>query len=418
MSRFSALTHRLYTGEISYDFIGRRRRWYLLSAILLTVSLLSLLVRGLDFGIEFEGGADFRAPTQVNSQTVDRHARRRCEETGLPDLDDSTITTIGNDQVRVQTRPLDSTTEVRVVRRAIAEEVGIPIDEVAYSLIGASWGTQITERALIALAVFLALVALVIWAYFRNGKMSAAALIALGHDLILTIGIYALVGFTVTPATLIGILTILGLLAVRHRRGVRQGPGERPRHQVQHDQDLLRGREHGGQPGAGPVDQHHDHRCAAGGGAAVRRRGHPGRGSAEGPGPGVVRRHGLRGVLLDLHRHSDPRPAQGARAGHEEAGRPGGHPPGQGGPEGRGPERAIAASAAIAAGTRRRAPRPRSPAAPSPTGCGVEPDGRPIGRSTASSRRGARAGRGGESPPTPNWRPRPSARAPASRSAG
>ena len=209
MSRFSSLTHRLYTGEISYDFIGRRRRWYLLSAILLTVSLLALLVRGLDFGIEFEGGADFRAPTQVNAQTVD-NMRAALEETGLPDLDDATITTIGDDQVRVQTRPLDSTTEVPVVRRTIAAEVGVPVDDVAYSLIGASWGTQITQRALIALAVFLALVGLVIWAYFRNGKMSAAALIALGHDLILTIGIYALIGFTVTPATLIGILTILG----------------------------------------------------------------------------------------------------------------------------------------------------------------------------------------------------------------
>ena len=80
----------------------------------------------------------------------------------------------------------------------------------AYSLIGASWGDQITQRALIALAVFLALVGLVIWVYFRDVKMSAAALIALAHDLVLTIGIYALVGFTVTPATLIGILTILG----------------------------------------------------------------------------------------------------------------------------------------------------------------------------------------------------------------
>jgi preprotein translocase subunit SecF len=209
MARFSELSHRLYTGEISYDFIGRRRRWYKVSAALLTISLLALLIFRLDFGIEFKGGADFRAPTQLNAQTI-ASMREALDETGLPDLEDATITTIGGDQIRVQTRPLDSTTEVPVVRGAIGEEVGIPADDVAYSLIGASWGSQITERALIALVVFLALVALVIWAYFRNGKMSAAALIALGHDLILTIGIYALVGFTVTPATLIGILTILG----------------------------------------------------------------------------------------------------------------------------------------------------------------------------------------------------------------
>ncbi|HEV2930559.1 MAG TPA: protein translocase subunit SecF [Propionibacteriaceae bacterium] len=209
MARLGSLTHRLYTGEVSYDFIGRRRRWYLLSAILIALSLIALLVRGLVFGIEFRGGADFKAPTTVTSSTVDS-MREALDRTGLPDLDDSIVNTIGDNQVRVQTRPLDSTTEVPVVRSAIAEEVGIAPDEVAYSLIGASWGSQITERGLIALAVFLALVGLVIWVYFRDAKMSVAALIALVHDLVLTVGIYALVGFTVTPATLIGILTILG----------------------------------------------------------------------------------------------------------------------------------------------------------------------------------------------------------------
>ena len=145
----------------------------------------------------------------MNSQTVD-DMRSALERTGLPDLDDSTVNTIGSDQVRVQTRTLDPTSEVPVVRAAIGEEVGLPTDQVAYSLIGASWGDQITERALIALGVFLVLVGLMIWVYFRDGKMSAAALVALGHDLVLTVGIYALVGFTVTPATLIGVLTILG----------------------------------------------------------------------------------------------------------------------------------------------------------------------------------------------------------------
>ena len=209
MSKFGVIGHRLYTGEISYDFIGHRRRWYIVSAALIALSLIALLGRGLVFGIEFSGGADFKAPTQVNSQTVEK-MQSALAASGVPDLKEATITTIGNNQVRVQTRPLDPTEEVPKVRAAIAKEVGINSDEVAYSLIGASWGGQITERALIALAVFLALVALVIWAYFRNGKMSAAALVALGHDLILTIGIYALVGFTVTPATLIGVLTILG----------------------------------------------------------------------------------------------------------------------------------------------------------------------------------------------------------------
>ena len=209
MSKLSAIGHRLYTGEVSYDFIGHRRRWYIVSVILIAVSLLALAVRGLDFGIEFKGGADFKAATTVTAETVDS-MKDALSNSGVPNLDDATVNSIGNNQVRVQTRTLDPTEEVPKVRTAIANEVGIPPDQVAYSLIGASWGGQITERALIALGVFLALVALVIGIYFRDAKMSAAALIALAHDLILTIGIYALVGFTVTPATLIGVLTILG----------------------------------------------------------------------------------------------------------------------------------------------------------------------------------------------------------------
>ena len=188
----------------------------------------------------------------------------------------STVNTIGNNQVRVQTRTLDPTEEVPKVRTAIANEVGIPPDQVAYSLIGASWGGQITERALIALAVFLALVALVIGIYFRDGKMSAAALLALVHDLILTIGIYALVGFTVTPATLIGVLTILGyslydtvVVFDKVRENVRDIRASTDAH-------LLRGGQSRCQPGAGPLHQHHHDRRAAGGGAALRRRIHPG----------------------------------------------------------------------------------------------------------------------------------------------
>jgi preprotein translocase subunit SecF len=209
MSKLSNIGHQLYTGEVSYDFIGHRRRWYLVSAILIGVSIIALAWRGLDFGIEFRGGADFKATTNVTAQTVDS-MRDALRNSGVPNLDDATVNTIGSNQVRVQTRTLDPTEEVPKVRAAIASEVGIPPDQVAYSLIGASWGGQITERALIALAVFLVLVALVIGIYFRDVKMSAAALIALVHDLVLTIGIYALVGFTVTPATLIGVLTILG----------------------------------------------------------------------------------------------------------------------------------------------------------------------------------------------------------------
>lgn len=208
MSKFGALGHKLYTGEISYDFIRRRRLFYIISAVLLLIALGAVLLRGLNWGIEFRGGADFQAPTKVSATTV-ADMRTAVEEIGLPDMEGATVTTIGDNTVRIQTRTL-SVDEVVQVREAIAKEVGTDTESVAYSLIGASWGGQITKQAVIALVVFLALVSIVIWIYFRNGKMSIAALVALLHDLVITIGIYALVGWTVTPATLIGVLTILG----------------------------------------------------------------------------------------------------------------------------------------------------------------------------------------------------------------
>lgn len=205
----ASFAHRLYTGEIGYDFVGKRKQWYIVSAALMAISVLAIAVLGLNLGIEFKGGADFSAPVTVSAETTDQ-VRTAVERLGLPDNDDLSVTTIGDGQVRVQTRTL-SVDEVTQVKAAIAQAVGgISTDEVAYSLIGASWGSMITQQALIALGVFLVLVSLLIWAYFRNYKMAIAAMVALLHDLVLTIGIYALVGFSVTPASLIGVLTILG----------------------------------------------------------------------------------------------------------------------------------------------------------------------------------------------------------------
>jgi preprotein translocase subunit SecF len=204
----NGIAHRLYTGELSYDFVGRRKRWYLISGALMVICLLAIGFLNLNLGIEFKGGADFQAPTQVTSQTVAR-VSEAVEALNLPNNDDMSVITIGDGTVRVQTRSL-SVEEVTAVKAAIAAEVGVQPDQVAYNLIGASWGQQITTQGLIALGVFLVLVMLLIWAYFRDFKMSIAAIVALLHDLVLTVGIYALIGFTVTPATLIGVLTILG----------------------------------------------------------------------------------------------------------------------------------------------------------------------------------------------------------------
>ncbi|WP_203566402.1 protein translocase subunit SecF [Aestuariimicrobium ganziense] len=208
MAPTKKLSERLYTGDFAFEFVKHRRRWYILSAVILTICLLALAVRGLNMGIEFTGGASFQAPTQVSADTVDR-ARTALANSGVEALSDANVVTIGDQTVRAQTRSL-TTEEVSKVREALAAEFGSTKEQIAYSSVGKSWGDQITQKGLQALIIFMTLVALMIWAYFRDWKMSVAALVALVHDLIVTVGVYAIVGFTVTPASLIGVLTILG----------------------------------------------------------------------------------------------------------------------------------------------------------------------------------------------------------------
>lgn len=206
--RKHGFAHALYTGEISYGFIRRRKLWYSISAALIIISLLGLLIRGLNLGIDFRGGVEFRAPVHVATSTVD-DVRRAVLDSGVGDMDSTEVVSLGSDSVRVQTRSLDND-ETTTVQKAIARATGAKQDSVAYSKVGSQWGSQITNKALQALLVFIVLVMLQIWAYFRDWKMSVAAIIALAHDLIITVGVYSLVGFTVSPSTVIGVLTILG----------------------------------------------------------------------------------------------------------------------------------------------------------------------------------------------------------------
>ena len=201
-------THALYTGEISYGFIQRRKVWYTITAVVIIISFIGLLVRGLNLGIEFKGGVQFRAPAHVATSTID-DVRKSVLSSGTPDMDATEVVSLGSDAVQVQTRALNND-ETTKVQEAIAKATGTKMSSVTYSKVGSQWGEQITGKAIKAFVVFLVLVMLQIWAYFRHWKMSIAALVALLHDLIVTIGIYALVGFTVSPSTVIGVLTILG----------------------------------------------------------------------------------------------------------------------------------------------------------------------------------------------------------------
>ncbi|MCU0298144.1 MAG: protein translocase subunit SecF [Candidatus Nanopelagicales bacterium] len=202
MSRFSDLGGKLYRGEVSYDIVGHRKLWYSVSAALILLALVGLLVRGLNLGIEFKGGAEFYVPS--TSCTI-QDAR---DAVGSAGVEVAAVTEIGSENIRAQT-PTVTQEEGQAVVAALATACDVSADQISSRDVGPTWGGEITRTALIGLAVFLAALSVFLTIYFQ-WKMAVAALIALVHDIVITAGVYALVGFEVTPATVIGLLTILG----------------------------------------------------------------------------------------------------------------------------------------------------------------------------------------------------------------
>nr|MBA2456316.1 protein translocase subunit SecF [Nocardioidaceae bacterium] len=205
MGRLSNFGQHLYEGRVSFDFVGRRRLWYAVSALIVLACAAGLLVREVNLGVEFKGGVEFTAtmePTQANVEVL----RDAVTDAGVAAAGEPIVTTSGQESILVQTKPLEQADATRIVQALTQAGAG----DVSQNLIGPSWGKQVANKALIGLVVFLVLVVLFIWAYFREWKMSVAAIVALAHDLLITIGIYAWSGFEVTPATVTGLLTILG----------------------------------------------------------------------------------------------------------------------------------------------------------------------------------------------------------------
>jgi preprotein translocase subunit SecF len=202
MSRLGTLAHRLYSGEVSYDFVGKRKRWYAISGVIIVLALVGLFGRGLNLGIEFKGGSEFTVPS--TTATVE-DARASAQAAGIAD---PIVTQVGADKIRIQTPALTPGESTKVTAQ-LSKDLGVAQGDIGVTLVGPSWGSEITKRAFQGLIVFLVLVVVFLSAYFE-WRLAIAALVALIHDLIITIGIYALTGFEVTPATVIGVLTILG----------------------------------------------------------------------------------------------------------------------------------------------------------------------------------------------------------------
>ncbi|WP_149204863.1 protein translocase subunit SecF [Actinotalea subterranea] len=204
-SRLSQWGNDLYTGKRSYDIVGNRRRWYAISLVILVLSAGFLATRQLNPSIDFRGGAEFTVTgveDTAQQPAIDAVASVDAEE--IP-----RVSVVGGSAMRVQTGDLDDT-QVREVVQALAAAYDVPENEVSSSFVGPTWGKDVTGKALRGLVIFLLLVSVVMTLYFRAWRMAAAALVALAHDLVITVGLYAGIGWEVSPATVIGFLTILG----------------------------------------------------------------------------------------------------------------------------------------------------------------------------------------------------------------
>lgn len=205
MTKFSKLGNDLYTGERSFGFVKNRRLWFGIAALLIVASVLVPIIRGgFNLGIEFTGGSEFQVS---NPQSTDQPLATNA----VAEFTDAAprVQQLGDGSIRVQTDSLSSEDNT-ALRQALAEAYGTAIEDVTVSTIGPSWGADITRQMLLGLGMFLVLASAFMAFYFRTWKMALAAILTLFHDLIITAGIYALTGVEVTPAAVIGFLTILG----------------------------------------------------------------------------------------------------------------------------------------------------------------------------------------------------------------
>jgi preprotein translocase subunit SecF len=204
MSRLGQLGGRLYRGEVSVNFVGRQKMWYAISGLILVISVIALLVRGLNFSVEFTGGSIFQFPSGTASQGG---ISRVVTAAGGGDSVVQHVSGL-TQSWHVQTESL-SNAQSQNVENALEKAFNVNQKDMSVQLIGPTWGSQISSKAAEALIIFLVVIVVYLTIAFE-WRMAAAAFVALLHDILITVGVYALAGFQVAPASVIGLLTILG----------------------------------------------------------------------------------------------------------------------------------------------------------------------------------------------------------------
>jgi len=202
---------RLYRGETTFDFIGRRVIGFAISLIIIVAGAGSLLIQGLDLGIDFRGGVAWEVPSNGPSgELTDEDARAVLDANNVESTSAKIQFLTGTELQIMRVQVGDQTEQTRIaVQKSFAQLAKVPVEEVSVASVSSSWGRSITEKALRALIVFFVVVSLYI-SWRLEWKMALTAIIAMAHDVIISVGVYSLLGFEVTPATVVAFLTILG----------------------------------------------------------------------------------------------------------------------------------------------------------------------------------------------------------------
>jgi hypothetical protein len=253
VKRFFAWGNRLHSGESSIPFVGKAKLWLSIAGVLVLLSLLVPLIFGFNFGIAFKGGSQF----QVDHVSDTSAAKGENIVNEVVSGSEPRLTPTSDTAIQIETNQLTDP-QMQEVRDALVAGYDVKVEDVTSTFVGPEWGQDVTSKMIRALVIFVAIALIVMALYFRTWKMSVAAIVGLFVVMIVTMGIYSATGFEVTPEAIIGFLTVLELLAVRHGRGLRQDPREHRQVRGQTQSEVLRTRQPRCQSDDGAFDQHLD----------------------------------------------------------------------------------------------------------------------------------------------------------------